>query len=87
MKRKIRQTVLIETEQISILFDRTKQDFMFCQKCEIESVMLPPEKIVEVTDFKIREIYRLIESERVHFIENEKVFVCLESLLNKENKE
>lgn len=85
MKKRIRQTVLIETEQISILFDRSKQDFKFCKQCKIKSVMLPPEKIAEVTSFAIREIYRLIESERVHFIENEKVFVCLESLLNQEN--
>ena len=84
MKKRIRQTVLIETEQISILFDRSKQDFMFCEKCKIESVLLPPEKIAKVTNFQIREIYRLIESERVHFIENEKVYVCLESLLNQE---
>ena len=85
MKRKIRQTFVIETEQISILFDRTKQDFMFCEKCKAESVMLPPEKITEITNFPIREIYRLIESEKVHFAEKEKVFVCLESLLNQEN--
>jgi hypothetical protein len=84
MKRKIRQTVLIETEQISILFDRTKQDFMFCPKCEVESVMLLPEKIAEVTAFPIREIYRRIESGEVHFIEKETILVCLESLIKRE---
>ncbi|NJM52511.1 MAG: hypothetical protein HC846_03400 [Blastocatellia bacterium] len=52
MKRKIRQTVLIETEHISILFDRTKQDFMFCEKCDSESVMLPPEKSLKLRVFK-----------------------------------
>jgi hypothetical protein len=85
MKRKIRQTVLIETEQISILFDRSKQDFMFCPKCEVESVMLLPEKIAELTNVSIREIYRRIESGEVHFIEKERILVCLESLLNQEN--
>lgn len=82
MKKRIRQTVLIETEQISIFFDRSKQEFMFCPKCEVESVMLLPEKIAELTNISIREIYRQIESGEVHFIEKETILVCLESLLS-----
>lgn len=84
MKKRIRQTVLIETEQISILFDRSKQDFMFCEKCKAESVMLTPERIAEVTSFQIREIYRLVEAGKIHFVEAGKIFVCLEGLLNQE---
>lgn len=82
MKKRVRQTVLIETEQVSILLDRSGHELSFCAKCSSGSAMLSPEQIARLTDISIREIYRLVESDRVHFVDQEKVFVCLDSLLN-----
>lgn len=86
MKRKIRRFISVETEQISFLINRASADFEICDRCEKENVMLEPEKIAQVTKIKQREIYRLIETGDLHFIErdDEKIFVCLESLIKKE---
>lgn len=80
MKKIIRRVVVVENELTSILVDRTSQDFAVCQKCEVESLMFPPERIAELTNISTREIYRLIESGKVHFIEKERILVCVESL-------
>lgn len=84
MRKLIRRMVIVENEQKTILVDRKSLDFMVCPQCKSESLMLQPEKITEATDIPIREIYRLIESKQVHFIEREKIFICLESLLKQE---
>ncbi len=75
--------MLIETEQISILVDRTTSDFMICGKCSEESLMFKPEKIAQAADIHTREIYRRIETGEVHFIERNarEIFVCTQTLL------
>mgnify|MGYP001430134186 CR=1 FL=1 len=86
MKKIIRRVVAVENEQISILVSRASQDFIVCPQCEGEKLMFSPEKITEAANIQTREIFRLIEANEVHFIEREKIFVCLESLLNQENR-
>ena len=84
MKRKIRRAVLIETEQISFLVNRSSTDFMICKKCGEDAVMLSPEKLSEGTDIHKREIYRRVECGTVHYQERENgdVFICIQDLLN-----
>lgn len=76
---------MIETEQTSFLLNRTSAEFRICEKCKGESLMITPEKIAEVTDWKTRDIYKIIEMNKVHFVEFEKVFVCLKNLFNGES--
>jgi len=86
MKRKSRRAVLIETEQVSFLVNRTSTDFMICKKCGEDAVMLTPEKISEGAGIQKREIYRRVESGTVHYQEKENgdVFICIQNLLNSE---
>jgi len=86
MKRTIRQTLMVETEEISFLIDRSSNDYIMCPECGGESFMLRPEKLAEATQIPAREIYRLVESGSVHFLERDGVFVCLTSLLGREEK-
>ena len=86
MKRTIRQTLLVETEEISLLIDRSSNDFMICPECGGESFMLRPEKLAEATQIPAREVYRSVENGSVHFVERDGVFVCLTSLLGREEK-
>jgi hypothetical protein len=87
MKKRVRRTVLIETEQVSILLDRSNFELTYCAKCGPGFAMLLPEQISRLTDISVREVYRLVESSELHYVDCGKVFVCLESLLvlHKEN--
>jgi hypothetical protein len=82
MKRTVRRSIVIETEQIQISFNSNSLGLMICRECERDKPMIPVEKIAEKTIWKLREIFRLVEAGKVHFFEREdgKVFVCLESL-------
>ena len=82
MKRKSRRAVLIETEQISFLVNRASTDFMICEKCGEDAVMLTLEKVSEGAGIHKREIYRRVESGTVHYQERENgdVFICLQDL-------
>ena len=44
--------------------------------------MLKPERIAEAADIRTREIYRRIETGKVHFVErnSEDIFVCIQTL-------
>ena len=45
--------------------------------------MVPPEAAALLTGLGEREIFRLIETGEIHFIEAETVFVCRDSSMNK----
>lgn len=82
MKRIFRREVLIETEQITFFVNRSKKENFLCIFCEAESLMLPPCVIAETLKMSSREIYRLIETENVHFVENDakQLYVCIATL-------
>lgn len=89
MKQRRRREILIETEQVAFYRDKSKEGYLKCDFCENESIMLPPALIAEVLEISSREIYRLIEADKIHFSENDKnqMFICLQTLAKIYSKE
>jgi hypothetical protein len=54
----------------------------FCERCNSFVEMLPPEAAAVLTGLGEREIFRLIETGEIHFVEAERIFVCSESSVN-----
>jgi hypothetical protein len=54
----------------------------FCERCNGFVEMLPPEAAAALTGLGEREIFRLMETGEIHFVEAERVFVCRDSLMN-----
>ncbi len=52
----------------------------FCPACNSMAEMAMPQVAAILTHTTEREIYRLVETSRVHFIETDKVLICLKSL-------
>jgi hypothetical protein len=73
--------VTYETEElVSVKFRRGFTGF--CERCNGCVEMFPPETAAMLTELSEREIFRLIETGEIHFVEAERVFVCRESLMN-----
>jgi hypothetical protein len=54
----------------------------FCERCNAFVEMLPPQAAAVLTGLGEREIFRLIETGEIHFLEAERVFVCRDSSMN-----
>ena len=55
----------------------------FCGRCNAFVEMLPAEAAAVLCGLSEREIFRLIETDELHFLEAERVFVCRDSSLNR----
>ena len=78
MKQKMEITFEVE-ETIVVRQDGHKFE-AFCPLCQALVEMLTPPTAAALLDLSEREIFRLIENGRVHFMEVERVFVCRNSL-------
>ena len=52
----------------------------YCSQCKTMTQMATPKTAGVIAEISEREIFRLIEGKEVHFIENTRVLVCIESL-------
>jgi len=52
----------------------------FCPQCRSPVEMTTPQIAAILTRSNEREIYRLIETGKVHFVETDRVLICLKSL-------
>lgn len=82
MKKTMRREIFIETEQIAILLNGANGRFPVCRICAGEPQMFPPDIFAVVLQISSREIYRRLEADRVHFIEDGsfRLFICPVSL-------
>jgi hypothetical protein len=55
----------------------------FCKGCNAFVEMLPIDAAALLTGLGEREIFRLIETDEVHFLEAERIFVCRDSVMNR----
>jgi hypothetical protein len=70
--------IIYETEEMTTVTAR--RCFKgFCGACNAVVEMLPAEAAALLTGLGEREIFRLIETGEIHFIEAERVFVCRNS--------
>src|SRR6185295_6684631 len=82
--RRVKRTteVVYETEESTTV--RVRRGFKgFCGQCNAFVEMLPPEAAAVLTGLAEREIFRLIETGEIHFVEAERVFVCRDSSMNR----
>jgi hypothetical protein len=74
--------VIYETEELVAV--KARGGFKgFCEQCNAVVEMLPPEAAAVLTGLGEREIFRLMETGEIHFVEAERVFVCLDSSVNR----
>ena len=82
MKRIKKREIFIETEQLVFFKDKSKEGSLKCNVCDMETIMLPPALIAELLKISSREIYLLIEADKIHFAETDEnqMFICVDSL-------
>ena len=78
MKQKTEIT--LEVEETIILRQSEKTLMDFCPQCQALVEMTTPQTAAALFNLSEREIFRLIESGRLHFTEAERIFVCRNSL-------
>ena len=77
--------ITFETEELTTV--KARRGFKgFCEGCNAFVEMLPTEAAAILTGMGEREIFRLIETGEIHFVEAERVFVCEDSLLNRSKR-
>ena len=75
--------VIYETEElVSVKFRGGAP--RFCERCNSVVAMFPPEAAALLTGLSEREIFRLMETGEIHFIEAERVFVCRDCVVNRQ---
>ena len=80
MKRKTEIT--FEKEETIVLRQGEKMLAAFCPRCQTLVEMATPQICALVTGLSEREVFRLIETGKIHFLETERVLVCLNCLPN-----
>ena len=80
MKQK--KEITFEVEETIILRQGEKTLLDFCPQCHVLVEMTTPQVAAALSNISEREIFRLIENERLHFIEGERIFICRNSLTN-----
>jgi len=66
----------------TVAYGRRSQRFeSFCPQCKSMVEMAAAPVAAILTHTTEREIYRLVETWKVHFVETDRVLVCLQSLL------
>src|SRR5688572_1670250 len=72
--------IVVEIDE-RIAVTNTEQQFeAYCSECKKMTEMATPKTAGVLTEISEREIFRLIEGKGIHFIENGRVLVCIESL-------
>ncbi len=76
------QKTEIEIEMSETVAYRRRGDRFetFCPTCKCMSDMATPQVAAVLTRVSEREIYKLVETGSVHFVETDRVLVCLNSL-------
>ena len=60
--------------------DRREKVEAHCSNCATKVEMVAPPVAAVIARITEREIYRMLETGKVHFIETDRVFICLNSL-------
>ena len=78
----MKQKMQIEIElSETIVYTRGSERFeTFCPECKSLVEMSTPQIAAILNHSTEREIYCLVETEKVHFVETDRVLICLKSL-------
>ena len=72
----------IEVSETIAYSKRDEKREAYCPKCKSFVEMASPRVAAILAHSTEREVYRLVETDKVHFIESGGVLICLNSLLN-----
>jgi hypothetical protein len=65
----------------TVAYSRRSERFeTFCPECKSLVEMSTPQVAAILTNLTEREIYRHVETGKVHFVETDRVLICLKSL-------
>ena len=73
--------VIVIVERFFVTNDE-QQFEAYCSDCSKMTQMATPKTAGVLTEISEREVFRLIEGKEIHFIENDRVLVCVQSLRN-----
>ena len=72
--------IVVEIDERIAVTNAEQQFQAYCSECKKMSDMATPKTAGVLTKTSEREVFRLIESKGIHFLENACVLVCVESL-------
>ena len=78
----MKQKTEIEIELIeTVAYSRRSERFeAYCPNCRLLTEMTTPQIAAVLSRLSQRKIFRMIEANEVHFIENDRILICLKSL-------
>ena len=71
--------IVIEIDERIAVTDSERFE-AYCSECKTMTQMATPKTAGVIAEISEREVFRLIESKEIHFIENARVLVCVASL-------
>ena len=77
---KQRGQITFETEETIVLHEGSMPEKQFCPECDATVLMVAPRAAAAVSGFTEREVFRFLESGKIHFTENEPILICLSSV-------
>lgn len=78
----MKQKTEIEIELTeTVAYSKRQEKFeTYCQHCKSSVEMAAPQVAAILTRSTEREIFRFVENGRIHFVETDRVLICLKSL-------
>ena len=74
--------IVVEIDERIAVTNSEQQFEAYCSECKQMTEMATPKTAGVLTEISEREVFRLIEGKEIHFIENGRVLVCIQSLRN-----
>lgn len=74
--------IVIEIDERIAVKNAERQFDAYCSECKKMTEMSTPKTAGTLTGISEREVFRLIEGKQIHFIENARVLVCVDSVRN-----
>jgi hypothetical protein len=72
--------IVIEIDERIAVKNAEQRFEAYCSECKKMTEMATPKMAGTLSAISEREIFRLIEAKQIHFIENTRVLVCLDSV-------
>lgn len=82
MATKRRTEIIVETERLIITSPPATSFHLWCEACSARVEMMPPEQAATLIQVTPRVVYRWVEAQLLHFIEEPdgRVLICRNSL-------
>ena len=82
MKTSEHDGIVVEIDERIAVTNAEQQFEAYCSECKKLTDMVTPKTAALLSGITEREVFRLIEGTEIHFIENARILICIESLRN-----